>query len=283
MPQNIAPRGTAPQASKTRSTPLFELNNASLSHGQTQVLHDINLTINFGERVALLGPSGAGKSSLLNLLYEQQPEQTALCPQDNGLVDILSAYHNVFMGGLERYSAPAALWNLIRPVTSARTEIEAIAVRLGLADELWKSVDRLSGGQRQRVALGRALFRHQPVFLGDEPVSALDPVQAEALLNDVLTQHSTSIVCLHSPALALALFDRVILMKSGNIELDTSSERLSLEQLQSLYGDVFSEAGSFSVSTQSNCIVSSSEACVTGKIISPHTDFTSLPTNQIQR
>jgi phosphonate transport system ATP-binding protein len=246
--------------------PIFQLTDASLSYGQVQVLDNLHLSIDEGEKVALLGPSGAGKSSLLNLLYQQRAEQCALCPQDNGLVDILSAYHNIFMGGLERYSTTASLWNLVRPLSRARSPIEAIAAQLGLHSELWKSADRLSGGQRQRVALGRALFRQKDTFLGDEPVSALDPIQAEALLHHVLQQHSTAVVCLHSPALALALFDRIIVMKAGRVELDQPAHQLTLDNLKASYTannrpDVFC-----SVTTSKPSITSSPEACVTGKI-----------------
>lgn len=230
------------------------------------MLQHIHLTIHNGEKVALLGPSGAGKSSLLNLLYQQRAGTCALCPQDNGLVDILSAYHNIFMGGLDRHSAAASLWNLVRPLKRARTDIEAIATQLGLNAELWKSVDRLSGGQRQRVALGRALFRQQGIFLGDEPVSALDPIQAKALMQHVLSQHTTAVVCLHSPALALALFNRVIVMKAGSIELDQPAHQLTLTDLNTNYINVDQTGLSPLAMTETSSIVSSPEACVTGKI-----------------
>ncbi|MBM96679.1 MAG: phosphonate ABC transporter ATP-binding protein [Oceanospirillaceae bacterium] len=242
------------------------MTNASLSYGQAQVLQHIHLTIHDGEKVALLGPSGAGKSSLLNLLYQQRADRCALCPQDNGLVDILSAYHNIFMGGLDRHSTPASLWNLVRPLKRARTAIEAIATQLGLGTELWKSVDRLSGGQRQRVALGRALFRKKDIFLGDEPVSALDPIQAETLMQHVLSQHATAVVCLHSPVLALALFDRVVVMKAGSIELDQPTRQLTLADLNSNYiTDVPADRTAL-VLPEKSSVVSSPEACVTGKI-----------------
>lgn len=214
---------------------LFKLVNQSLSYGKHRVLHDISLTVRAGEKVALLGPSGAGKSTLLNLLYQQQPQFSALQPQGGGLVDLLSVYQNIFMGGLDRVGVFASLWNLLRPLPAQRQAITSLAQQLGLADKLWQSVDRLSGGQRQRVAIGRALFRHQPVFLGDEPVSSLDPVQANALLTDLLKQHETAVVSLHNRRLALDHFERIIILRDGRLCCDCPSGELSAMQLDAFY------------------------------------------------
>lgn len=247
---------------------LFQLHDATLGYGQETVFQHLDLTILAGEKVALLGPSGAGKSTLLSHLYRQQGDVCALCPQSNGLVDVLSAYHNMFMGGLERYSTLSALWNLLRPLPSARQCISPIADLLGLSDHLWQSVDRLSGGQRQRVALGRALFRQKPVFLGDEPVSALDPIHAETLLAQVLNSHQSAVVCLHSPVLALALFDRVIVLQRGRILLDQPTAATSLVTLKSCYDSSSpvqpDSAEPAHVHTSSP--ISGPEACVTGRL-----------------
>ncbi|MCY0967101.1 ATP-binding cassette domain-containing protein [Parathalassolituus penaei] len=215
--------------------PLLQLRNRSLHYGNQTVLCDISLTIRAGEKVALVGPSGAGKSSLLVVLHELAPALTALCPQNGGLVEVLSVYQNMFMGGLQRYGTLASLWNLVRPLPSAVAELESLAARLGLDEKLWNSVDRLSGGQRQRVTIGRALFRRQPLLLADEPVSALDPLQATSLLTYLLEQHQTAVVSLHNRQLALELFDRVVVMHNGKILHDGPSAELSPEQLDELY------------------------------------------------
>jgi phosphonate transport system ATP-binding protein len=186
-------------------------------------------------KVALLGPSGAGKSTLLNLLYQQQPQCSALQPQGGGLVDLLSVYQNIFIGALERVGTVPALWNLLRPLSAHRRAITDLAQVLGLEDKLWQSADRLSGGQRQRVAIGRALYRRQPVFLGDEPVSAVDPLQAEALLKHLLQQHETVVVSLHNRALALAHFDRIIVLREGRICCDAQAHALSTARLDAFY------------------------------------------------
>ncbi|MGJ8686812.1 MAG: ATP-binding cassette domain-containing protein [Spongiibacteraceae bacterium] len=218
---------------------LFQLHQQSLyvtgKEGGQRILDAISLTIRRGEKVALLGPSGAGKTSLLNVLHQQRPHCSALQPQGGGLVDLLSVYNNIFIGGLDRVTTIAALWNLLRPLAASKRAISELARRLGLEDKLWQSADRLSGGQRQRVAIGRALFRQQPIFLGDEPVSSLDPIQAQALLAYVLEQHETAVVSLHNRQLALEHFDRIVILREGRICCDSPASELSSAQLDEFY------------------------------------------------
>lgn len=214
---------------------LFNLSRQSFSHGKQLVLDNINLTIQRGEKVALLGSSGSGKTTLLNLLHGLEPSCCAFQPQGGGLVEPLSVYQNIFMGGLDRVGTLAALWNLLRPLSQQRKTIEQLVKQLGLEDKLWHSVDRLSGGQRQRVAIGRALFRQQAVYLGDEPVSSLDPVQAQLLLSHILQRHQTAVVSLHQRDLALANFDRIVVLQAGRVCCDCPASATSSEQLNELY------------------------------------------------
>ncbi|WP_084644897.1 ATP-binding cassette domain-containing protein [Oceanobacter kriegii] len=240
---------------------LYQLQDLTLGYAGQPVLQNLSLTIESGEKVALVGPSGAGKSTLLNHLYGIDPDRAALCPQSDGLVDVLSSYHNIFMGGLHRHGRLTSLWNLIKPLQQAKAEVSMLAERLGLSDQLWKSVDRLSGGQRQRVALGRALYRQQPILFGDEPVSALDPQQAHDLLKWVLERHQTAVVCMHNPQLTSALFDRVVALKQGQLVYDGPAQSLTEQDYQTLYSDspdtpapVFSTSTSHSGSLPLSCV-----------------------------
>lgn len=218
---------------------VFQLQDYTHHYGDQPVLHNIQLTVKPGEKIALLGPSGSGKSTLLSVLHQQQAQHCAWQPQAvsqaGALVEVLSVYHNIFMGGLERVSTLSALWNLIKPLAHAKKDVTAIAQQLGLEEKLWHSVDRLSGGQRQRVAMGRALYRQQPIYLADEPVSSVDPIQAQALLQYVLGQHQTAVVSLHNRRLALEHFDRIVVLNEGRICCDTAANKLTLETLENLY------------------------------------------------
>ena len=209
---------------------------ASQSNGGAAALSDISLSIKAGEKIALIGPSGAGKSSLLRVLYQNADEQSAWCPQDGGLVDALSVYNNIFSGGLERHSSLYNALNLVRPFARPLAEIMQLSQQLGIRDKLFTSVDQLSGGQRQRVALGRALYRQQAVFLGDEPVSSLDPLQANELLDLVLQKHKTAVISLHNRRLTLQHFNRIIALRAGRIVFDGPSKGLSESHLDVMYG-----------------------------------------------
>ena len=156
---------------------------SDLGYGDHIALPNLTLQISEGEKIAIIGPSGAGKSTLLQALYAQIPARAALCPQELGLVDTLSVFHNIYMGQLDRHHALYNALNLIRPAPAHLHAIRQLAGSLGLETLLRRPVASLSGGQRQRVALGRALYRQQAVILGDEPVSNLDTQQGRKLLN----------------------------------------------------------------------------------------------------
>ncbi|GGP83005.1 ATP-binding cassette domain-containing protein [Shewanella ulleungensis] len=209
--------------------------DTDLGYGQKVILPNINLTLNPSEHVAILGPSGVGKTTLLHHLYQQLAEQTCLCSQAQGLVDNLSIYHNVFMGGLARHSRWYNMANLLLPFTQPQQQISVICQQLELNLPLQKKVSELSGGQRQRVALARALFQHQPVFMGDEPFSALDPLMGGRLLNLIKQSHQSVICVLHDAELALAHFDRIIVISAGKVALDTKANQLTLAHLSQHY------------------------------------------------
>ena len=207
---------------------MFKLDHYQLDNR----LNDISITIKAGEKIALLGPSGGGKTSLLNALHQQCADSIAWCPQEHGLVNVLSGYHNIYMGQLEQHSALYNLANLIKPLAKPKQEISQLAEELGLSDQLWKSVGQLSGGQRQRVSIGRAFYRQQDTFLGDEPVSSLDPIQAQAILQNINQRHSTVVVALHNRKQAIENYTRIIGIKAGKLVFDSPTKELIKSKYQ---------------------------------------------------
>ena len=214
---------------------MFRFDHSTLQRQGAIVLQPFTLRIRQGEKVALLGVSGAGKSTLLEALRLQQPDQVAWCPQQGALVPMLSVFHNIYMGALQRHAPLYNLLNLIRPLPRELDSVTRLATELGIADKLRSSVDRLSGGQAQRTALGRALFSQRPVLLADEPVSSVDEQQAKALLTLALARHDTAVVALHDRQLALHCCERIIGLKDGHIVIDAPSKQLSMDHLDTLY------------------------------------------------
>jgi len=214
---------------------LIQLKSESASYQGVKTLHDIDLQVNQGEKLALVGQSGSGKSTLIKLIYDRYPTNTALVPQDYGLVNHLSVYHNVYMGCLNEHSTLYNLANLIRPWPDQVEAVRAILVQLQLEEFIYRPVGRLSGGQRQRVAVARSLFQKGGLLLADEPVSSVDEQQSKLVLTQLLGGFSTTILALHDIQLALTFCDRIIGLEKGRIVLDSPSAGLTSLDLLSLY------------------------------------------------
>ena len=216
-------------------TPLLTLRNATAGYDGRQVLHGLDLTFQAGEHVSVLGKSGSGKSTLLGLLYAQLAAQAALIPQAAALVRPLSVFHNVYMGRLDRHSTVRNLAMLAWPARAEVAAVRAVLDLVGMADSLHARAGALSGGQQQRTSVARALYNGRPVIIGDEPVSALDPVQAAGILGLLRARHQTLILAMHDVPLALANSDRIIVLDAGRVVLDAPSRDLATETLMRFY------------------------------------------------
>ena len=214
---------------------LLELRGATAGYAGRPVLQGVDLSLRAGERVSVLGKSGSGKSTLLGLLYARLAHTAALVPQAASLVRSLSVFHNVYMGRLDRHST---LRNLRMLAWPARAEVAAVAATLasvGLEDKLFARAGTLSGGQQQRASVARALYNGRPVIIGDEPVSALDQIQAADILRRLGARHETLILAMHDVSLALACSDRIIVLQAGRLVLDAPASGLSAADLMRFY------------------------------------------------
>jgi phosphonate transport system ATP-binding protein len=214
---------------------VFELDGEHASFNGKRVLSDISLGIERGEKIALVGKSGAGKSTLLQLLYKHRQEEVTLLPQELGLVKSLSVFHNVCIGRLHHNSNWHNLVNLLRPV---KTEIEAVTCvleKLHLADKIFAPVGELSGGQQQRTAVARSVFQGSTALLGDEPVSAVDEVQAQTVLSAIVDAHETVVLAMHDVDLALRFSNRIVGIVNGQIVMDRPSAGIAASDLHDLY------------------------------------------------
>lgn len=214
---------------------LFQFHDASLGYAGRPVLEALNLNVRQGDKIALLGESGTGKSTLLRRLRELRPDEVAWCPQQPGLVPVLSTFHNIYMGRLAGQPFWYNLVNLVKPLAGPKEDIAALASRLGLSGQLWQPAGALSGGQQSRVSLARALYQQKPVFIGDEPVSALDERQAADLLTLVCERHQTVVLALHNVEQALTHCTRIVGLRRGRLVLDAPSSELTAAQLRTLY------------------------------------------------
>ncbi|MBU2875068.1 ATP-binding cassette domain-containing protein [Marinobacter salexigens] len=213
----------------------FNLSGLTASFSGKRVIGPLSLQVNPGDKIALVGKSGAGKSTLIRLIHERVNRDSSLVPQDLGLVNALSVFHNVFMGQLDKHATWYNTVTLARPFAKDRTEVTTLLQSLGMKEKLWTPTASLSGGQRQRVAIARALYRNAAVLLADEPVSALDGPMANSVMTLLRDRFSTSIIALHDVELALSYCTRIVGIQDGQVALDQPSEGLSSSDIMSLY------------------------------------------------
>jgi len=190
-----------------------ELANLSKSFGKVNVLHDLNLSVEEGEFVALVGPSGCGKSTLLRIIAGLDEASGGDVLMDGEIVNDLTPRERNIAMVFQSYALYPHMtveenigFNLRIsgvPKADVKTRAQAAAETLGLTDLLGRKPSQLSGGQRQRVAMGRAIVRNPDAFLFDEPLFYVTHDQIEAM----------------------TLADRVVILKGGVVQqIGTPSE-----------------------------------------------------------
>ncbi|MDV2583080.1 amino acid ABC transporter ATP-binding protein [Alkalibacillus haloalkaliphilus] len=205
------------------------------SFGDTEVLHDINTSIERGEVVTIIGPSGSGKSTFLrclNLLEQPTSGQVFVNDEDitNPNVNILNIRQQIGMVFQHFHLFPHmnVLENLTyAPMTvkgeskaEAKRKAEQLLAKVGLSEKLEAFPNSLSGGQKQRVAIARALAMEPDLMLFDEPTSALDPEMVKEVLDvikDLAHSGMTMAVVTHEMGFAKEVADRIIFMDEGKI------------------------------------------------------------------
>ena len=214
---------------------IFNLENETISYENKKVLDSINLSIKKGEKIALLGSSGSGKSTLLKRLYEMKSEEVSYLPQDLGLVNNLTSYHNIYTATLEKKSTIYNLINLVKPFKKDLDEVSKILKELECESKLLTKSLNLSGGQKQRVAIAKSIYSGKNILLADEPISALDEYICKKSIDIMHKSFETIICAIHNVDLAIENFDRIIGIKNGKILLDKQTTSISKEDTNRLY------------------------------------------------
>jgi ATP-binding cassette subfamily B protein len=210
--------------------------------GGLQVFDKLSLRINAGQRVGLVGRSGGGKSSMFMLLqrfYDVDQGHIAIDGQNISKVtqeslraaisvvpQDISLFHRSIMENI-RYGRPTATDDEVRRATTAARCDFVETLPEGLATMVGDRGVKLSGGQRQRIAIARAFLKDAPILLLDEATAALDSESEEAIREALgrLMRGRTVIAIAHRLA-TLRNFDRVIMLKAGEIIEDGAPDRL---------------------------------------------------------
>ena len=213
----------------------LKLENETIAYENKAVLDSISLHVKSAEKVALLGKSGCGKSTLLKRLYDTHENSVSLIPQELGLVEQLSVYHNVFIARLDKHSTYQNIKNLLFPIKNEIDIIKEILEALHIGELLFEKCANLSGGQKQRVAIARALYQKKAILLADEPISALDEIATKTSLKLLFDSFQTVVCAMHNVEIALDSFERVIGIKDGQIILDKRCNEITKEDTKELY------------------------------------------------
>ena len=203
-------------------------------------VRDVDLSVAPGEMIVLLGPSGCGKTTTLRMIAGFLPASSGdILLNGNSIVGVpayrrdigivfqsyalfphLSVARNVRFG-LEMRRMPSAQAN------ARVTEMLRLVKLEGFAGRLPR---QLSGGQQQRVALARALAIHPRLLLLDEPLSNLDAALRQEMAREIrILQRDrgiTAIVVTHDQSEAMAMADRLVVMRDGSVEQIGSQEDL---------------------------------------------------------
>ena len=226
---------------------MFSVYNLCKNFNNSNVLHNINVKINDGEKVVILGPSGSGKSTFLRCLNGLETpsygridfngidlnisdknlklvrKKVGMVFQKFNLFPHLTVFQNIML-------AP----KIIYPKETKKYEDIALNLlsRIGLLKKKDSYPGALSGGQQQRIAIIRAFVMNPDVLLFDEPTSALDPemiLEVLTLIKDLANTGLTMIIVTHELSFAKKIANRVLFMDNGKILEDSSTERFFKE------------------------------------------------------
>jgi len=224
------------------STGKIEVKNLNFFYGNSQALHDNNLTIKTKKVTAIIGPSGCGKSThirVYNRIYELYRNQRAtgevlldnvnvLAP-DQDLIELrkkigmifqkptpfpMSVFDNVAYGLHQHYNL-----NKSEIATRVEDSLKKAALWEEVKDKLNKPGMALSGGQQQRLCIARAIAVEPDILLMDEPTSAIDPVatsKIEDLIEDLKKEYTIAIVT-HNMQQAARISDFTAFFFEGRI------------------------------------------------------------------
>ncbi|SCX23362.1 Spermidine/putrescine import ATP-binding protein PotA [Agrobacterium sp. DSM 25558] len=229
----------------------LSLQNLSLAYGNSVAVKDLNLDIRKGELLALLGPSGCGKTTTMRAIAGLMPvaggridldgaditrvsankRAVGLVFQSYALFPHLTVYENVAFG-LKLKGMKGSV--LDDKVASGLKSV-------GLSAFASRKPAELSGGQQQRVALARSMVMDPKVLLLDEPLSNLDArLRLEMRTELQRVQKATGVTMIfvtHDQVEALALADRIVVMKNGAIEQIGTPEEIYNAPVSSFVAD----------------------------------------------
>ncbi len=232
--------GRKPKLVEKTTKPIVELRSLTKSYGDNTIIKDFNLTINNGEFVTILGPSGCGKTTVLRLIagFEEvnggqiilDGEDVTNIPAEHRHVNTVFQSYALFPHMTIFDNVAFGLRMQKVPEVEIKPRVLDALRMVQLEDMAERKPSQLSGGQQQRIAIARAVVNKPKVLLLDESLSALDYKLRKQMQNELKSLQRqlgiTFIFVTHDQEEALTMSDRIIVLKTGNIEQDGSPREI---------------------------------------------------------
>ena len=201
----------------------------------TNVLNHLDISINSGQRIAIVGTSGSGKSTLLHILggldvptsgevwlHEQRINdlnETQRGELRNQHLGFIYQFHHLLaeFTAIENVAMPLLMRKAV-PIAAARQQSIELLEKVGLGHRLTHRPGELSGGERQRVAIARALVTKPSLILADEPTGNLDYANAQAvfeILSELQKDFNTALLMVTHDRQLAQLADKQLALQNG--------------------------------------------------------------------
>lgn len=185
------------------------IENLTKQYGDRCVLNNFSLSLQEGEKLAIMGESGRGKTTLLRIIAGlETPDAGSLTGFDQNEIAYVFQEPRLFV-------SLSVIKNLMvvstQPSKETKRKAKELLACVGLSEDASKYPTELSGGMKQRLALARAFMLDRPILLLDEPFSALDQDTRDAMIRFVKerAKNKTVILVTHDQKDAIALCDKI--------------------------------------------------------------------------
>ncbi len=232
---------------------VIELDRATFSVGDRQVLADISLAIKPGEFIGVLGPNGAGKTTLMRAILGLLPPSAGELrvfgrpprrgnPAIGYLPQVRTLSPDLHVRGIDfiASSLHGERWGVPSLRHADRRKIGAMLAEVGARELAERPLSDMSGGERQRLMLAQALLGEPRLLLLDEPLISLDYRYQEAVIDLVRRfardRNITVLFSAHELNQLIGALDRVLYLGNGHAALGTVEEVVTAPVLSRLYG-----------------------------------------------
>lgn len=216
---------------------MLNLSNINAGYGQSQVLHNVSLSVANGESLAILGRNGAGKTTLINTIMGLTNLHSGHIRLKNQAINHIPPYKRAHMGlgwvPQERAIFPGLTTeeNLTVVARPGTWDLSSIFKLFPILKQRRHNYgDQLSGGEQQMLAIARALITNPCALLLDEPLEGLAPIVASTVLSTIetlLRNASMAIIMVEQqPRQVLSITNHAIVLDRGKIVYSGNSKKL---------------------------------------------------------